>query len=122
VAPGQSSHFLIELRNDGSETVNNIRLSSVPLENWTVGFQPAGLAALAAGAAKIVDVSISPGINTGSGNYNVTLLARADETGSVTSVYLSVEGGASFRPWVGLGLGVIAVGVFGFVFLRFGRH
>ena len=122
VTAGQSQSFHLQVMNVGSETVTNIRFSAVAPANWTVEFDPVIVDLLNPGASTVIVANITPANGTSHGSYDVSLMAQANETGAMTSVYLMVKGGISYWAWVGLVLGVLAVGVFVFIFIRFGRR
>jgi uncharacterized membrane protein len=122
VAAGQSRSFHLQVMNVGSESVTNIRFSALPPDNWTVEFDPVSIDLLNPGASTMIVADITPAAGAGHGGYDVSLMAQANETSSMTSVYLNVKGGITSWVWVGLALGVLAVGIFVLIFIRFGRR
>ncbi len=120
--PGRGSYYTAQLMNAGDTPVHNIRFGSTAPPDWTVEFEPANLAVLAPGATQIIGITVTPGSHTSRDNYNVTLTAQGDETGTVTSIYLMVQGGVSNWLWIGLGVAIAAILLFVFLFVRFNRH
>jgi uncharacterized membrane protein len=119
---GEDNFTYLEVRNNGNLPVNNIRFSAGAPEGWRVEFNPAGLETLAPGSSHAVDVNIVPPVTAGSRNYNITLIAEADETRAASSIFLTVERNTSIWTWIGIGLGIAALIVFFIIFWRFGRN
>jgi uncharacterized membrane protein len=122
VTAGESHSFHLQVMNVGSETLNGIRFSAVAPDNWTVEFEPERVDTLIPGMSAVIAANITPAAGIENGGYDVSLMAQANETGAMTSVYLNVKGGITSWVWVGLVLGVLAIGVFAFIFIRFGRR
>lgn len=122
VVSGEDNALFMEVRNNGDKEVTNIRFDSDKPEGWVVDFKPGSIDYLGAGSSQTIDVKVIPGRDTGRGEYNLTIIAEANETRAATSTMLRVENGSSFWLWVGLG--VVALVIVGFIviFLRFGRQ
>lgn len=118
---GQDNRVFLEIRNNGTTPVTNIRLSSNAPDGWTVEFQPATLDSLAAGGTSSIDLNIIPSSSAGRTDFNLTLLAEANETRAVNVLYVQVEGGISYWVWVGIGLGILVIIGFIIVYIRFGK-
>ncbi len=121
VKPGQANLVYLEVRNAGTETITNIKLTADKPEGWTVTFTPGEIASLAGGDFRTVDVSITPDRAAGRGNYPVTFIATANEMRRVMTVSLRVESGTSVWLWAGVVLAAIVVAGFIFIFIRSNR-
>jgi len=119
--PGQNNPTFIEVRNNGSIVLNNIRFSAIVPDDWVVEFNPSILETLTSGSSYTVDVNIIPPASANDQDYTITLVAEAEETRTVNTLYLRVENSFSLWAWVGLGIGALVVIAFIIVFLRFGR-
>ena len=122
VIPGEDNTLFMEVRNNGDKEITNIRFDSDKPEGWVVDFKPGSIDYLGAGSSQTIDVKVIPGRDTGRGEYNLTIIAEANETRAATSTMLRVENGSSFWLWVGLGVGALVIAGFIVIFLRFGRQ
>ena len=122
VTSGEDNTLYMEIRNNGDKEITNIRFDSDKLEGWVVEFTPGSISYLGAGSSQTVDVNVIPSLDTDRGEYNLTFLAEANETRTVTSIMLRVENGFSFWLWVGIGLAALVIAGFVIVYLRFGRQ
>ena len=121
LTPGQDNVSYLEVRNNGSQDIMNIRFSANAPPGWTVNITPESLAVLGSGSSNTVNVDIIPAKTADSGNYIITLFAQANETRAVTTAYLTVKGGTSFWLWVGVAIAAVVIIGFVIVFRRFGR-
>ena len=122
VIPGESTILFMEIRNNGTTVITDIKLRADKPEDWAVDFQPNSISYLSAGSSQTIDVNILPSQSANKGEYSITLLAEANETRSATSTILRVEGGPSFWLWIGIGVAALVIAGFVIVFLRFGRQ
>ena len=65
---------------------------------------------------------LRPDKDADKGEYNVTLIADANETRRVTSIFVRVESASLFWVWVGIGIAVLLIAGFVVIFMRFGRE
>jgi uncharacterized membrane protein len=121
VKPGEDNVAYLEVRNAGTDTITNIRLSADIPENWAVTFAPSEMASLAPGDFQTVDVNIIPDRAAGRGNYQVTFVATANEMRRVMTVSLRVESVTSAWLWVGVAVAAIVIAGFVFIFIRSNR-
>lgn len=121
VIPGEDNTLFMEVRNNGDKEITDIKFDSDKPEGWVVDFKPGSISYLGAGSSQTVDVNIIPSRNTSRGEFNLTLLAEANETRTATSTMLRVENGSSFWLWVGLGVAALVTAGFIVIFLHFGR-
>ncbi len=122
VTPGEENIFYLEIHNAGDKPITNIRLSSDEPEGWVVTFKPASLDYLGAGSLQTVDVSIKPASDAMKDNYQINIIAEANETRRVISTFLRVETAVSLWLWVGITVAALAVAGFIIIYRRFGRQ
>lgn len=122
VTPGEETILYLEIHNAGNKPITNIRLSSVEPEGWVVKFKPVSVDYLGAGSIQTVDVSIKPASNAAKDEYQVTIIAEANETRRVISAFLRVETVTSIWLWVGITVAALVVAGFIIIYRRFGRQ
>ncbi len=123
IPAGKSTTIFMEVRNTGTRAITNIRLNASKPEGWSVYFNPVSIGYLAPGSAQTVDINVIPAGDTSRRDYNITLIAEANETRTVTSAFLRVvQSGPSAWLWVGIGLAALVIAGFAFVFIRMGRQ
>jgi len=122
LTPEKANSFYIEVRNNGNTAVTGIHFNVNAPEDWIINFNPASLESLGVGSSNTVEVTIIPVNHSDSRDYNLTVVAQANETSAATSLYLRVQGGSSLWLWVGIGLAVVVIAVFILIFLRQGRR
>jgi len=121
IVPGQDNALYVQVRNNGTSAITNIRFSSDKPTGWVVEFKPVSLDFLGAGSSQTIDFNIVPGRGTGRGDYNLTILADANETRAAASTVLRIESGTSVWLWIGVAVGILVVAGFIIIYLRFGR-
>jgi uncharacterized membrane protein len=119
---GQEKTIFLEIGNNGTTELTNIRLSADSPKGWTVGFSPSLIDKLAAGSFQTVDVILKPADNASKGGYNITLIAEANETRSVTGYFVNLQSSSLLWVWIGIGLAALVIAGFVFIFIRFGRQ
>ena len=119
---GKPTSLSLLVRNTGSAPNRNIGLSSFKPENWKVEFKPEKIEALEPGAAKQVEVAITPAASALVGDYSVSLSADG-EKGSSKNVEVRVTVTAP-TAWGWIGVAIIAVVICGMggLFLWLGRR
>jgi uncharacterized membrane protein len=122
VIPGERNTMYLDVVNTGEGAVTDITLRADMPEGWSVSFSPASVDYLAEGESHPVDIVVIPAEDARRGEYNVVLIAEANETRAVTSTTFRVESGASFWTWVGVVVVAVVVAGFTFVYLRMGRQ
>ncbi|MDP2729571.1 MAG: NEW3 domain-containing protein [Dehalococcoidales bacterium] len=121
VTPGEEYLFYLEVRNIGNRPITNIRFSADEPEGWVVSFSPASISDLSAGSFQTVDVRITPATSAVRDDYQVYIIAEANELRRVISTTLRVETVNSMWLWIGLVVAVLVVAGFVVVYRRFGR-
>lgn len=121
VRAGQDNKFFLEVRNVGTEPINNIRLSSDASEGWIIEFRPATIDYLDTGILHTVDVNIKPPENAGRGEHAINIIAQANEIRKVEHFFVTVSL-ASYWLWVWGGVVLVIVVAFFFIYRRFSRQ
>jgi len=122
ITAGQEKTIFLEIGNNGNTELTNIRLSADSPKGWTAEFSPELIDNLAPGNFQTVDILLRPADNAAKGEYTVALIAEANETRRVTSIYVRVESASLFWVWVGIGIAALVIAGFVFIFIRFGRQ
>jgi uncharacterized membrane protein len=112
VAPGEENILYLEIHNAGNKPITNIRLSSDEPEGWVVKFMPVSIDYLGASSVQTVDVSVKPAGNAAKDEYQVNIIAEANETRRVISTFLRVETATSVWLWVGVAVAALVVAGF----------
>ncbi len=119
---GETRTVFLEVGNSGNRELTAIRLSSDSPQGWTVAFNPQVIDKLAAGSYQTVDITLKPADNEAKGDYNIAVIAQANEMRRVTSIYVRVESSSLFWVWVGAGVAALLIAGFVFIFIKFGRE
>ncbi|MCJ7516316.1 MAG: NEW3 domain-containing protein [Dehalococcoidia bacterium] len=119
---GEEKTVFLEVGNTGYKELTNIRLTADSPEGWTIEFNPKVIDKLASGSFQTVDIMLKPADNEAKGDYNVAVIAQANETRRVTSIYVRVESSSLFWVWVGAGVAALLIAGFVVIFMRFGRE
>lgn len=122
VKVGEDNRLFLEVRNNSWKEISQIRLSSEQPAGWLVEFNPDEISSLDARGVQSVDLVVRTDSRATKGNYQVTVIAQANETRSVIEVFLTIETSASLWIWIGASIGVVLIGVFVFIFVRSGRE
>lgn len=122
IIAGKDKTIFLEVGNTGKKGLTDIRLYADLPEGWTVEFQPGLIDYLGPGSFQAVDVILRPADNTAEGEYTVALIAEANETRRVTSIFARVESASLFWVWVGTGVAALVIVGFILIFMRFGRE
>ena len=118
---GQDNKFFLEVRNTGTKSITNIRLSAEEPEGWVIDFKPAEIDYLSPGSLQTVDVNIKLPRNVGRGGHEINFFAEANEIHKVQRFWVTVKM-ASLWVWVGVGGVLIVVAAFVLIYMRFGRQ
>ncbi|MCL5987132.1 MAG: NEW3 domain-containing protein [Actinobacteria bacterium] len=122
VTAGKDNHLALQIKNNGSASIENITFASDKPEGWVMVFKPDKIDKLDAGQTKDVDLVIKPETKTIAGDYMTTLKASGSENSSsnidvrVTVLTPTVWG------WVGIAIIIIVVVGVAVIFVRLGRR
>jgi uncharacterized membrane protein len=119
---GETRTVFLEVGNSGYKELTGIRLTSDSPAGWTVAFNPQVIDKLAAGSFQTVDITLKPADNEAKGDYNIAVIAQANEMRRVTSIYVRVESSSLFWVWVGAGVAALLIAGFVVIFIKFGRE
>jgi uncharacterized repeat protein (TIGR01451 family) len=118
---GSPTNFTIRVTNNGTAPITNVTPSATAPTNWKVTFNPATTASIAAGAYQDVVATITPTSDAISGDYNVTMTAKATEASGDATIRVTVQTPAYW--WiVGVVLIVLVFAGLYWVFRRYGRR
>src|SRR4030042_5995009 len=118
ITAGQEKTVFLEVWNNGDTELTNIRLSADFPKGWAVEFSPGLIDNLTPGSSQTVDIMLRPDTDADKGEYNVTLIADANETRRGTSLFVRVESASLFWVWVGIGIAALLIAGFVVIFLR----
>jgi len=119
---GKDTIYSLEIKNTGTDTLNNIKFSSDKPNGWEITFAPDGADSLAAQESITVDATITPPDKAISGDYMITLETQSQQVfGSNVKVRISVETRAVWG-WVGVIIIVLVVIALGYFIMRFSRR
>ena len=122
IAPGEMRTLYLQVVNIGETAVTGITLRADKPEGWSVIIKPDTIVNIGAGNSYPVDINVIPPDRARKGEYTLVIIAEATETRAVTSTILRIDSGASFWLWIGLGITVLVVAGFIYVYRRFGRN
>jgi uncharacterized membrane protein len=117
VTAGRDNHYSLELRNIGQDTLNDIRLTSDLMSGWIITFSPARVSELGPGNVQFVDVNFHPPTSPQPGNQYFRIIATAGSYQTIQGYQLHIKS-APVLLWVLIGISVVVVAVFAFIFLR----
>jgi uncharacterized membrane protein len=119
---GEEKTVFMEVGNTGSRELTDIKLSADSPEGWTITFNPQVIDKLAADSFQTVDIKLKPADKASKGDYNIAIIAQANEMRRVSSIYVRVESSSLFWVWVGAGVAALLIAGFVIIFMRFGRE
>lgn len=121
VQAGEKRNITLIVVNEGTESVYNVRFSSIPPSGWDVKIDPEKISVLEAGETKAVTLTVRPPTNTLAGDYSLNIRAYSEESGTQTLDLRITVTKQTF--WGLIGVLVVAISVIALliVFWRFGR-
>lgn len=118
---GKPQKVELQVTNEGSADLRDIKLESTTPINWTVEFEPAEIEHLPAGESTTVIATITPDSNAIAGDYVVNMEAKAPEASSTASFRVTVKTPLLWG-WVGiLIIAAVIAGIF-YLFRQYGRR
>lgn len=120
---GQATTYQVVLANTGTADLQNVSLTASPPSGWTTDWDTPSIASIPVGGTATANLTITPASSAISGDYIVTLTARADQvTASQTIQLRTTVETSSIWGFVGIALIVLVlIGLF-LVFQRYGRR
>ncbi len=119
IAAGDKATFLLEIRNNGTENIDNIILSATPAE-WVV-MTPKQISSLTPNNFMTINIVVSPPKDTPVDQYQIIFRADSDTIHQSISSTINIQAAKGFW-WIigGIVLALVIAG-FVFVFLKYGR-
>ena len=121
ITAGESKVLLLEVKNTGSNTVDDIELSAIPPESWTVDLEPARIASLNPEESLVVEVTVKTPATSERERREIILRADSAAVHRAISAWMTVEPPEGRWLWIGGILAVLVVAGFVIIFMRFGR-
>lgn len=120
---GQPTVYQVVLANTGTADLANVGLTAAPPTGWTTDWDTPAIESIPVGGTATANLTITPASSAISGDYIVTLTARADQvTASQTIQLRTTVETSSIWGFVGIALIVLVlIGLF-LVFQRYGRR
>jgi uncharacterized membrane protein len=118
---GKDNFYSIVIQNTGSDTLENIKFSSIKPEGWNIDFSPEQIDELSAGSLQTIDVNIKPAAKAIAGDYQITLAADTSRVTESFKVRVTVQT-PSIWGWVGIGIILVVIAGVIFIFMRFSRR
>lgn len=121
ITAGKDRRMEFEIRNTGSSTLEDIRMSHSSPYDWEVSFEPEIVESLGAGESEIVVARITSSDKAIPGDYVTTITASTPEANSSSHVRVTVK---TSMLWGWLGIFIIAVVLVGIaaLFRKYGRR
>jgi uncharacterized membrane protein len=118
---GNATEASLLVTNSGTADLEGFRLSADPPTDWTVEFEPAELAVVAAGTTEEVLVRVQPSADAVAGDYVIGVTGSSESETSDLVYRFTVD---TSRWWGVFGVIVIAaaIGALFYVFRRYGRR
>jgi len=121
VTAGKDNILFLEIKNSGTQTITNIRLSADQPEGWNIEFTPDYIESLSPRSLQTVTINIRPPTNAIRGYQTINIIATANEITKAESLYINVKK-ASFWIWIIIGVSLVIVAIFIYVFMRLNRQ
>jgi len=118
---GKPVTFSLFVRNNGSAVNRNISFSSFKPENWETTFKPEKIEALAPGAMKQVEVTITPGLQSLVGDYSVGIITNGEKADKTVEMRVTVKASSAWG-WIGIGIILLVIVGLSFLFIKMGRR
>jgi len=119
---GKDNFFSIEVANLGTDSIDNIKFSTVKPKGWTIEFTPDKIESLSAIDYQTVDINIKPPPETISGDYEITIQVSGEQVPrEELKIRVTVET-PTIWGWVGVGIIVLVVAGLAYIFMRFSRR
>jgi uncharacterized membrane protein len=121
ITAGQDRRIALQLRNNGSAPLKNIKLSHAAPVNWDVVFEPSQVEVIEPGKTAEVYATIQADDKAIAGDYVTNLEAKNPEVSSKVSLRVSVRTSMVYG-WLGVLIMGGAVGTVYSLFRKYGRR
>ena len=118
---GKPVTFSLFVRNNGSAVNRNISFSSFKPENWETAFKPEKIEALAPGAMKQVEVTVTPGRQSLVGDYSVGIMTTGEKSDKTVKMRVTVKASSAWG-WIVIGIILLVIAGLSFLFIKMGRR
>ena len=118
ITAGDDKRIALQLRNNGSARLKNIKLSHAAPVNWDVVFEPSQIEMIEPGKTAEVYATIQADDKAIAGDYITNLEAKTPEVSSKVSLRVSVKTSTVYG-WLGV---LIMGGAVGMVYSLFRKH
>jgi uncharacterized membrane protein len=121
VTSGQDNHYKLLITNNGSASLEEVKITSSEPEGWTIDFDTEEIEVLEAGEEVEIDANIKPSDDTIAGDYMVSFNAKSENAEDDVELRITVE---TPTIWgiVGIAIIVIVIVAVAIVFARLGRR
>jgi uncharacterized membrane protein len=121
ITAGSEKNLELIVRNTGSATLTDIKLSASKPSGWDAIFEPAEITSLEPGQQSTVNVKLKAGKKAIAGDYITTYTARIPETSSNVAFRVAVKTPALWG-WIGILVIFAAFGIVIYLFRKYGRR
>ncbi len=120
---GQATTYQVVITNTGTADLQNVTLTAAPPTGWDVQWDTPTIASVPVDGSATATATLTPASNAISGDYIVTLTARADQVTASQTIQLRTTVETS-SIWGFVGIAIIVVVLIGLfvVFQRYGRR
>ncbi len=121
ITSGQDNHYTLTLENLGSDSIENIALSSTEPSGWKISFEPEEIDILESEELIELDVTINPPPKTIAGDYMLSFKTESESSNDDIELRVTVE---TPTIWGIVGIAIIVIVVIGIAitFSRLGRR
>jgi uncharacterized membrane protein len=118
---GQDNHYKLLITNNGSASLEEVKITSSEPEGWTIDFDTEEIEVLEAGEEVEIDANIKPADDTIAGDYMVTFNSKSENAEDGIELRVTVE---TPTIWgiVGIAIIVVVIVAVAIVFARLGRR
>jgi uncharacterized membrane protein len=121
ITAGETRILLLEVKNTGSKAIDNIELSVLPPEGWTIGLEPDRIASLNPADSQVIKVTVQTPSKSAKERHEIILRADSTAVHRAISAWMTIEPPAGRWLWVGGILAALVAAGFVVIFWRFGR-
>ena len=121
ITAGQKEELELVVKNTGSETLENVTMSSGKPKGWSVSFDPDTIPHIEAGKEALVKAVVATADKAIPGDYVVRMSSKTLETKSDTSFRVSVKTPLLWG-WLGILIILLTLGVILYLFRKYGRR
>ncbi len=121
VTSGKDNKYTLVVNNTGTDSIENISLSTQEPEGWLVNFDNDDIETIESGDKKEIVATIKPPEKTVAGDYVLTLNASSENAQDSLELRVTVLT-PTIWGWVGIGIIVIVIVGVAIIFARLGRR